>query len=307
VAVRAVVEEVAAAEAAGVVDAVAANVDWAALPTLGVGLGFRPIHRSEIFLYRDQIHFLEVTADHYFDTVAEKDNELRLLAKNFAIIPHGLAMSLGSAEGLDAEYVAEFTNVVDIVQPAWCSDHIAFTRAGGLEIGHLTPIPRTKASLRVLDRNIAVLKQSVSVPIILENITETILFPGEALEQAEFLTELCEQSDVGLLLDVTNLFINSVNHRYDPIAVLHGLPRERIVQLHFVGGQLRDGVWIDSHGDETNEEVWQLLEEVLKYAPVKGMILERDENIPPLAQLIPEISRATQLGIKYGRWAAVHD
>jgi uncharacterized protein (UPF0276 family) len=66
-------------------------------------------------------------------------------------------------------------------------------------------------------------------------------------------------------------------------------------------------VWIDSHGDETNEEVWQLLEEVLKYAPVKGMILERDENIPPLAQLIPEISRATQLGIKYGRWAAVHD
>jgi hypothetical protein len=147
----------------------------------------------------------------------------------------------------------------------------------------------------------------VSVPIILENITETILFPCEAIEQAEFLTELCEQSDVGLLLDVTNLFINSVNHRYDPIAVLQGLPRERIVQLHFVGGQLRNGVWIDSHGDETNEEVWQLLEEVLKYAPVKGMILERDENIPPLAQLIPEISRATQLGIKHGRWAAVHD
>lgn len=301
------VEEVADAEAAGVVVAVAANVDWATLPTLGVGLGFRPIHRSEIFLYRDEIHFLEVTADHYFDPIAEKEKELRLLAKNFAIIPHGLAMSLGSAQGLDAEYVAEFANVVDTVQPAWCSDHIAFTRAGGLEIGHLTPIPRTKASLRVFQRNIEKLKQSVSVPIILENITETIVFPGEAIEQAEFLTELCEQSDVGLLLDVTNLFINSVNHRYDPIAVLHGLPRERIVQLHFVGGHLRDGVWIDSHGDETNEEVWQLLEEVLKYAPVKGMILERDENIPPLAQLIPEISRATQLGIKYGRWAAIHD
>lgn len=265
------------------------------LPSMGVGLGFRPVHRNEILRFRSSIDFFEIVADHYFAPSPPKQAELELLKNNFPLIPHGLALSVGSAEGIDPKYLKDFQRVVEHVQPAWCSDHIAFTRAGGIDIGHLTPIPKTNASLRVIRDNLQRVKDSVPTPIILENITESIRYPEDEFTDAEFLGRICEQNDVGLLLDVTNLYINSVNYRFDPLDVVQRLPKDRIVQLHFVGGRIEDGRWIDSHDASTQEEIWQLLEAVLSVAPVKGVILERDEKIPPLDELIPEIDRARGL------------
>lgn len=289
------------AEAAGVAVAVVAEAAgvaefaWNELPPLGVGLGFRRPHRQDLFRFRSQVDFLEVTADHFFDPQAWVADELDLLRRHWPLIPHGLAMSLGSAEGLQEDYLERYARIVDRTDPAWCSEHIAFTRAGGVDIGHLTPLPRTRATLDVLRENIARFRQRVSKPLILENITAEFAYPDDALDEAEFLAAVCDENDVGLLLDVTNLYINSTYHGFDPIQVLHRLPRERIVQLHFVGGHVEDGRWIDSHSSSTPEEIWQLLDEVLRYAPVKGLILERDEFIPPLEVLLPELQRAQQL------------
>jgi uncharacterized protein len=294
-------QEVEGAEAADAGDVVAAS-DLEQLPPLGVGLGFRPIHSMDVYRYRKQIDFLEITADHYFDPTPTKQQELLTLSRNFRLIPHGLAMSFGSAEGLDADYLRKYAGVVERCAPMWCSDHIAFTRAGGLDIGHLVPIPKTRASLKVLAENIGRFQEHCKTPLILENITETIRFENEEMNHAEFLNELLARTSIGLLLDVTNLFINSIQHRFDPVECLRELPPDRIVQLHFSGGHLENGEWIDSHSQTTSNEVWDLLEEVLKYAPVKGVILERDESIPPLVELLPELERARQLGIKHGRW-----
>lgn len=162
-------------------------------------------------------------------------------------------------------------------------------------MGHLTPLPKTRASLSVLHDNIRRVQEVVRAPLILENITESLRFPDESYSDADFLCEVCSQNDVGLLLDVTNLYINSVNHGLDALDVLHRLPADRIVQLHFVGGHIEDGVWVDSHSSETPEEIWSLLEEVVKVAPVKGILLERDERIPPVAELIVELDRARSI------------
>lgn len=262
---------------------------------LGVGLGYRPVHRAEVFAHRPSIDFLEIIADHYFGASPPKAAELERLRNHFPLVPHGLALSIGSAEGVDARYLREFRRVVEAVRPPWCSDHIAFTRAGGIDIGHLTPVPKSEASLRVIRDNLRRVQDVIDTPIILENITESIRYPEDEYTDAEFLARVCDRCDVGLLLDVTNLYINSVNHRFDAMEVVRRLPRERIVQLHFVGGRMEGGRWVDSHDSATQDEIWQLLAAVLAAVPVRGVILERDERIPPLAELVPELQRARAL------------
>lgn len=276
---------------------------FANLQTLGVGLGFREPFLSDLFLHRRQVDFLEITADHYFDAPPEKEHELELLAAHFPLIPHGLNLSLGSAEGLDADYVRKFAALVKRLDPPWWSEHIAFTRAGGVDIGHLSPLPFTREVIDTLCRNVAEARRQIETPLILENITYTVAMPFNEMDEASFLAEVLERTDCGLLLDVTNLYTNSVNHRYDPSAFLERLPLERIVQLHFVGGHWHDGVLVDSHSQPTQHEVWALMDEVMKRAPVKGVILERDENLPPFGELANELERAREIGRKRRRWA----
>jgi uncharacterized protein len=275
----------------------------AGLPTLGVGLGFRSPFRGDLFLARDRVDFLEITADHYLDASPEKGRELALLADHFPLIPHGLNLSLGGAEGLDPDYLAKLAGLVRRVEPPWWSEHVAFTRAGGVEIGHLAPLPFSAEALDVLCANIAEARRQIDVPLIVENITYTIALPGAEMGEAEFLTELADRTGCGLLLDVTNLYTNGINHGFDPIGLLDRLPLDRVVQLHFAGGEWRGGRLIDSHARPAPPEVWALLEEVVARAPVKGIILERDEDLPPFGELLDELDRARAIGKAHGRWA----
>lgn len=265
------------------------------LPNLGVGLAYRDSYRTDVFRNESQLDFLEITADHFFDPHPITDELLSLLADRFPIIPHGLALSLGSAEGLDRSYLKKFQELIDRLSPPWWSEHIAFTRAGGVDIGHLTPLPKTKETLRCLKRNIRMACDEIGRPLILENITQTIRFPQDTLDEASFLGELAQENNCGLLLDVTNLYINSVNHQFDPLQVLHRLPADRIVQLHFVGYHTEGDLLIDSHSQGTNPEIWQLLDEVVKFANVRGSILERDEHLPPFVELLSELDQMREL------------
>jgi uncharacterized protein (UPF0276 family) len=273
------------------------------LPALGVGLGFRPPFRGDLFLNRDRVDFLEITADHYLESTPEKARELALLAEHFVLIPHGLSLSLGSAEGLDPEYRDQLLALVRAVKPPWWSEHIAFTRAGGIDVGHLCPVPFSREALDVVSSNITEVQDRIEVPLILENITYTVQMPGANMAEAEFLAELVDRTGCGLLLDVTNLHTNAVNLGYDPIAFLDRLPMERVVQLHFAGGQWENGMLVDSHARPAPPEVWALLDEVLARAPVRGIILERDEDLPPFGALLDELDQARELGRRHRRWA----
>ncbi|QSJ16573.1 DUF692 domain-containing protein [Nostoc sp. UHCC 0702] len=272
------------------------------LPTLGVGLGFREPFKSDLFLNRQQVNFLEIVAEHYLDAPMQKQQELELLASHFPIIPHAINLSLGSAEGLDTDYLRKLARLIKQLNPPWWSEHICFTKAGGVDIGHLSPLPYTKEAVEVLCRNIAEVRRWVDVPLILENITYMVALPGAQMTEAQFLTEVVERCDCGLLLDVTNLYTNAMNYGYDVHDFLQQLPWERIVQLHFVGGHWHDGILIDSHSQSTPLEVWQLMDEVVARVSVKGIVLERDENLPPFAELTEELAKAREIGRSRGRW-----
>ncbi|ALF52067.1 hypothetical protein ACX27_03095 [Nostoc piscinale CENA21] len=265
------------------------------LPTLGVGLGFREPFKSDLFLNRQQVDFLEIVAEHYLDAPVQKQQELEILAAHFPIIPHAINLSLGSAEGVDTDYLRKLAALIQQLNPPWWSEHICFTKAGGVDIGHLSPLPYTKEAVDILCRNIAEVRRFVDVPLILENITYMVKLPGAEMTEAQFLAEVVERADCGLLLDVTNLHTNAVNYGYDVHDFLNDLPWERVVQLHFVGGHWHDGVLIDSHSQSTPAEVWQIMAEVVARIPVKGIVLERDENLPPFTEIVQELQTAREI------------
>lgn len=262
------------------------------VPKLGVGVGFRAPFKSDLFLHRSEVDFIEITVDHFLDRGKEGDEELTLLADHFTIIPHGLDLSLGSAEGLNERYLEKVAKIVATVRPPWWSEHIAFTRAGGIEIGHLSPLPFTHEAVDVLATNVEMARRSIDAPLILENITYSVQMPGAEMSEAEFLQVIVDRTGCGLLLDVTNLYTNAVNHGYDADEMIDALPLDAIVQLHFVGGRWEGDTLIDSHSSATPPEVWSLLETILQRASVKGVILERDENIPPFVEILDELRKA---------------
>lgn len=261
----------------------------------GVGIGFREPLRAGIFLNRDKIDFLEITSDHYLDANPRKLEELKLLIDHFPLIPHSLDLSLGSAEGIDPEYLEKLGALIDMIQPEWFSDHICFTRSGGAKIGHLAPVPYTDEALKVFIRNIGEVKKRIDTPLILENITYMMRFPSSEMTEAEFIGRLVKEADCGLLLDVTNLYINSKNFGLDWRRFLDKLPMERVVQVHFVGSHRHDGRLIDAHADATEGEIWNVFREVCVRSDIRGAVLERDENFPDFSELLGEIGTARDI------------
>jgi uncharacterized protein len=269
---------------------------------LGAGLGFRPSFRADLFRRRAEVDFLEITADHYFNAPPEKLDELDLLAAHFALIPHGLDLSLGSAEGIDAAYLDQFAALIERISPPWWSEHLAFTRAGGISIGHLAALPFTHEAVDAVVRNVESVRRAIDVPLILENITVSVQVPGGEMDEPAFLTEVLRRTGCGWLCDVTNLYTNAVNDGTDLDAHLDRWPWDRAMQMHVAGGHWRDGVLIDSHAHPAFPEVWRVVDEAVARSPVRGIILERDENLPPFGDLLDELAQARAILKRHGRW-----
>ena len=274
------------------------------IPSLASGIGYRePWAKGLLSETGNGIDFLEITADHFIDSPKWKIDQLKELRQRFTLIPHGLDLSLGSAEGIDEKYLEKLISIIEIVDPPYWSEHLAFTKAGGLELGHLAPLPFSNEAIDVVAKNVQKVRGLISLPLILENITYGINMPGHEMSEAKFIRESLKAADCGWLLDVTNLHVNSVNHSFDVSEFLEEAPTERVVQLHYVGfSSNKKGYLIDDHGSPVNDEIWQLMDEVLAVCPAKGTILERDSKFPLFSEIIDEAERARSIGKKYKRW-----
>jgi len=266
------------------------NHALAAIPALGSGLGYRRELKTGIFDNADAIDFLEIVTEHFTDDPADR-GELAELCDRFVVIPHGLGLSVGS-DRLDADYLASIRRVSDLTASPYYSEHLAVTRAPGIDIGHLSPIWFTDPVLRRAIDNVRRVQDVLNKPLILENVTYPFDIPRAGMRQAEFFTRLVEATECGVLLDVTNLFINATNHRFDPLAFLHDMPLGHIVQVHLAGGFTHRGVAIDSHSRPVEAGSWELLDTLAALTPIKGSILEHDANYPDMTVLIEQIARA---------------
>jgi uncharacterized protein len=254
-----------------------------------IGVGYR--RELEEWIATRPVDCLEITAEHFYGC---NESVLSELSRQFLLFVHGLGLSLGTSGELDPERLSRFARVVGIAQPEWISEHIAFTRTAEVDLGHLNPVQPTSAMARTIAAHAREVAERCGRPIILENITSHIRLEGE-LSETDFLNSICEKADCGLLLDVTNLFINSRNHRFDPLAWLNEIRPARILQLHIVGYSLENGRYTDGHAQPIQDELIELARAVIAYAPVRAVILERDADFPGAAAMEKELAKLAQI------------
>jgi uncharacterized protein len=270
--------------------------DWiAALPELGVGLGFRRELGPQILANRDVCDFLEIISEHYLDPTAAERQELERLAERFPLIPHGLNLSVGTAAPADDDYLRAVGRLVKRVAAPWWSDHLAMTHASGIEIGHLAPVPFTRGALEVVCANIARAQASVATPFVIEHIASPLRLPGAEMSEAAFVSQVIARTGAGLLLDLMNVYANAWNHGFDPYQFLEAVPLDRVVYVHVIGGRLENGVMIDSHSDKTPSEVWDMLAFVARRVRLKGVLIEWDDQFPAFDTIVEEIARAREV------------
>jgi hypothetical protein len=254
----------------------------------GVGIGWRP----EIAGYVEALpglRFTEVIAESLPRRGPAPDALAALRGRGVAVVPHGVRLSLGGADPVDGERVAHLAHCAELLDAPLVSEHIAFVRGGGLEVGHLLPLPRSREAVDVLVANVRRTTDALPVPLALEPIAALFDWPDQELTEAQFLTEVLERTDAVLLLDVANVYANARNRGEEPTALLDALPLERVAYAHVAGGAERDGLYHDTHTDATPAGVLALLAELCRRHRPPAVLLERDGHYPPAAELTAEL------------------
>jgi uncharacterized protein (UPF0276 family) len=242
-----------------------------------IGLGWRRPIASDLLRDTTLVDFVEVIADNVRD-----DRELRALSKVWPIFVHGVKVSLGSVDGFDENRAREYGKLARRIGAPFVSEHISFVRASGIEIGHLTQLPRTVEAARVVAANARKAAKLAKVPIVLENVAWSVRCRDE-LDEAAFVRAVLDECECGLLLDVANLWANAKNEGLDPFAVIDAYPVERIAQIHVAGSLVEDGFVFDTHAHSVHDEVLALLAHVLaRIGPARAastpVLLERDRG-----------------------------
>lgn len=211
-----------------------------------------------------------------------------LVARGVPVIPHGVALSLGGTEPVQSRRIRRLAACATALKAPVVSEHIAFVRAGGIEAGHLLPVPRTREALDVLAANIARTRSELAVPLAVENIASFVEWPESDLTESEFLTELVDRTGVLLVLDVANVYANARNRGRDPLRELARLPVERVAYSHVAGGREGDDFYHDTHTAPTPPEVLDLVAALRERVDTPFM-LERDGRFPPAGELFDEL------------------
>lgn len=264
-------------------------------PLEGVALGWRPELAGDVLRAPGSVDFLEVVADTCFAQPAAW-REARALAEMLPVIPHGVKLSLGSADGIDHERTRRLGRLArELAAPA-ITEHVALTRAGGREIGHLTSLPFTREAVRVVARNVAAARRLLpDVPLLLENVAWTFRWPEDEMPEGAFYAEVAAATGCELLLDVANLHANAINAGLDPVDLLGDHPLDRVGMMHVAGGVMEDGFLLDTHAHPVAEAVFALVERALTRTGAVPVVLERDQGFPPFVDLSAEVERLRAL------------
>ncbi len=257
-------------------------------PTLGVGIGWRP-EIAGFVADLPGLRFCEVVAEtlHPHRPLAGPLAGLR--ARDVTVVPHGVRLSLGSAEPVETARVAHLAACAALLDAPLVSEHIAFVRAGGVEAGHLLPVPRTRAGLDALVDNVRRAQDGLPVPLALEPIATLFDWPDAEYDEADFLVALLDRTDALLLLDLANVYANARNRGEDPTALLDRLPLDRVAYVHVAGGSEAGGLYHDTHTDPVPDAVLDLVAALAARHRVPGYLLERDGRYPAADVLRAEL------------------
>ena len=264
----------------------------------GFGLGLRTEHYLDFLDAPQRVDWLEILSDNYLVPGGKPLVMLDQIRANYPIVMHGVAMSIGAADGPDRSYLEALAALAKRVEPLWISDHLCWSGVHGRVLHDLYPLPYTEAALAVVVRNVQIAQEILQRPLVLENVSSYVSFHASEMSEWEFIREVCQRTGCRLLLDVNNIYVSSVNHGFDPHAFLDGIPADRVQQIHLAGHTDHGDHIVDTHDHPVADPVWALYARALARVGSVATMIERDDHIPPLAELVAELDQARAIAAK---------
>ncbi len=261
-----------------------------AVPDLGIGVGYRVPHYREVVENRPEMDWFEVVSENFMVDGGSPLYWLERVSDAYPVVPHGVSLSLGG-EG-DPEHLRRLRTLVERLNAPWVSDHLCFTGTDELRTHDLLPVPYTPG---VRDHIVDRIKRTIDAlerPFAVENVSSYLTYKASQVPEWDFLADVVERADCGILLDVNNIFVSAVNHGFEPEEYLERIPADRVVQIHLAGHSIKDGYRLDTHDAPVCDEVWDLYGKAIEKVGSVSTLIEWDGKIPEFSRLVEEAARA---------------
>jgi uncharacterized protein len=262
---------------------------------LGVGIGLRAPHVEHVLAELPAVDWFEIVAENFMVEGGRAFDTLDRVRPHYPLLPHGVAMYVGAAQGVDRAHLRRWKELVRRIEPPWMSDHLCWGSVDGRSSHDLLPLPYTGEVAKLCAAAIREVQDTLELPFAIENVSSYAEFRDSTMTEWQFLVEVAEQADCGILLDVNNVFVSSVNHGFDPRAYLRAIPSERVAQIHLAGHAAHHGFIIDTHDRPVAEPVWQLYQETLAQLGPTPTLLEWDSQIPSFQEIQAESAKAAAI------------
>jgi uncharacterized protein len=262
------------------------------LPDLGIGVGLRVPHYRHIIEQRPDMDFFEIISENFMVDGGKPIYHLERVMEHYPLIQHGVSLGIGGPDAPDRDYLRRLKQLVRKVKPAWLSDHFCWCGAGGAVLHDLLPLPYTWEVVELVAERARQVQDYLEVPFALENTSSYMAYTSSQMNEWEFVSEVAERADIGLMLDVNNVFVSAYNHGFDPQAFIAGVPHERIVQIHLAGHTNLGKVIIDTHRGHVSDGVWDLYRATLARTGPVSTLIEWDDAIPEWSVLATEAEKA---------------
>jgi uncharacterized protein (UPF0276 family) len=256
------------------------------------GIGLRAAHYRHFLEGRPRIGWLEVHSENYFGAGGYDLHVLEHVRRDYPLSLHGVGLSLGSADGLRGHHLAKLQSLVARVEPLLVSEHLCWGAYGARHFNDLLPLPYTRSALDLMVARVDAVQTALGRVILVENVSSYVQYRDSEIPELEFVAELARRSGCGVLFDVNNLYVNSVNHGFDPFAALTALPAACIGEIHLAGHTRAEDCLIDDHGSCVIDPVWALYDAAVRRFGALPTLIEWDTNIPALEVLLDEARKA---------------
>lgn len=263
-------------------------------PNLGFGVGLRTVHYPYILKHNPNVDWFEIISENYMDSGGRPRYVLEQIAERYPIVMHGVALSIGSTDPLNFEYLGKLKSLANLCNARWISDHVCWTGVAGLNGHDLFPIPYSEQALKHVVDRIRIVQDFLERPLVLENPSSYVTFADSTMTEWEFITRMAEESDCGLLLDVNNVYVSSFNHEFDAAEFIRSVPHERVVQFHLAGHTNCETHLIDTHDGHVIKRVWELYRLAHDLTDGVATLIEWDADIPAFPVVHNEVLKARQ-------------
>lgn len=265
------------------------------VPDLGAGAGLRVPHYGHVLQEGPQMGFFEVISENFFGEGGKPLYHLEKFVERYPIILHGVALSIGAPEPPSRDYLERLKKLVKRVKPPWVSDHFCWCGAGGAHLHDLLPLPYTEEAIKRVSERARMVQDFLEVPFGLENTSSYLTYTQSTMSEWDFVREVVERADCGLMFDVNNVYVSAYNHGFDPLDFIRSIPHERILQIHIAGHSNYGKYIIDTHVGPLIDPVLDLYRETIRLAGPVSTLLEWDDKIPEFEVLAAEVARVLRV------------